>query len=90
MASVSANEPRRMNQKSCDDRDTALPQTRRARELVERRAIPLQEMRADDVVRRGIDEIPVVDVPRHVLQILLVDALLLGSRAALVAVHEDQ
>ena len=48
------------------------------------------EMRADDEVSRGIDEIPVVDVPRHVLEIALVDALPLGLRAASKLLDENE
>ena len=66
------------------------PQMPRTGELVEDRAIAVLDVRADDQVRRRVDEIPVVDVLRHVLQVCLVDPLANGRRAARILIDEDK
>ena len=47
----------------CDDRDAPFPQRRGAREAAERRPGTGEQPRADDLCRRTVDEIPVVDEP---------------------------
>ena len=87
---MSSNEPRLMNQNVAMIATRRRPKVRRARELVEHAAVAIDEVRAYDVVRGRVDEIPIVDVLAHVLQILLVDAPLLALRTFRVAIDEEE
>src|SRR5690606_8936623 len=62
---------------------------RRARKVVEDGLLPLLEMPPDDVLRRAVDQIPVVHA-RRVIEVQAVDRSALFLAPARVGLHEEQ
>ena len=71
------------------DRNTPHPQIVRAGPFEQDSAVAVEQMRPDDLVRRTIHQIPVVD-PRHVAAITVEHLLFDAVIAAPVALHQEQ